>query len=91
VSCIRLKDSSVHCSKSFTFIEPLLPSESFFRCHKSFIVGFKNIITYSEHGIIFDNDEKAMISKRKYSEFRKRYAEYLSNLAGNLAEVYFGD
>jgi hypothetical protein len=76
-SCIRLKRESLHCTKSFTFIEPLLPANKFFRCHKSFIVGFKHIITHCERSIIFDNGEKAMISKRKYVKFKEKYAEYL--------------
>jgi hypothetical protein len=77
ISCIRLKRSSVHCSKPFTFIESRLPKDRFFRCHRSFIIGFKHIISHSERSIIFDNGEKAVISKTKYSEFKERYAEYL--------------
>ncbi|MCL1823802.1 MAG: LytTR family transcriptional regulator [Oscillospiraceae bacterium] len=77
ISCIRLKRESVHCGKSFSFIESLLPEESFFRCHKSFIIGFKHIITHCDYSVIFDNGEKAVISKRKYNEFKERYGEYL--------------
>jgi hypothetical protein len=77
VACIRLKRDSVICSKPFTFIEPLLPEDRFFRCHKSFIIGFKHIITHSERSVIFDNGEKAVVSKRKYAEFKVRYGEYL--------------
>jgi hypothetical protein len=77
-SCIRLKKRSVHCSKSLSFIESQLPPYCFFRCHKSFIVGFKHILTHSDHSVIFDNGEMATISKRRYSEFKEQYAEYLS-------------
>jgi len=77
VSCIRLEKNSVHCNKPLSFIEPLLPEDRFFRCHKSFIIGFKHITTHLERSVIFDNGEKAIISKRKHGEFKKKYTEYL--------------
>jgi DNA-binding LytR/AlgR family response regulator len=54
-----------------------LPQDRFFRCHRSFIVGFKHIITHSDRSIIFDNGEKAVVSKRLYAEFEERFEEYL--------------
>jgi hypothetical protein len=74
--CIRLKRSSVNCNRPFSYIESLLPQDRFFRCHRSFIVGFKHIITHSDSSIIFDNGEKAIVSRRLYSEFKKRFGEY---------------
>jgi hypothetical protein len=75
--CIRLKRSSVYCNRSFSYIESLLPQDRFFRCHRSFIVGFKHIITHSDRSIIFDNGEKAVVSRRLYTEFEARFREYL--------------
>jgi hypothetical protein len=74
---IKKKKKSVQCNKSISFIDPLLPKDSFFRCHKSLIVGFKHIAAHSERNIIFDNGKEAIVSKRKYSEFKARYTKYL--------------
>jgi hypothetical protein len=77
ISTILLEKKHIQCSKSMSYIESLLPEDIFFRCHKSFIIGFKHITSHSERKIVFDNGKEAVVSKRKYSEFKIRYAEYL--------------
>ncbi len=49
----------------------------FYRSHRSFIVNFKHIKSYSNTIIIFENGEKAMLTKTKYAKFQKEYMLYL--------------
>ena len=76
-SCIiHLGSTSVHCSKTLGYIEALLPETSFFRCHKSFIIGFKNVVKVSGYEVLFDNGSKAEVSKKKIVELKNHYNKF---------------
>ena len=54
---------------------------SFFRTHRCYLVNMKYIDEVQGNIIIFVNGEKAEISRRKVSEFHKRYTNYLKYFA----------
>jgi hypothetical protein len=76
---VRFKDKTETYNKSLSFIENQLPQDKFYRCHKSYIAGFKHIAKITEDGVIFDNGEKASLSRRKMTEFKKKFDEYKRN------------
>jgi hypothetical protein len=73
---VHFKNKTETYNKYLSFIEDQLPQDRFYRCHKSYIAGFKHIANITEDKIIFDNGEKASLSRRKMTEFRKKFDEY---------------
>ncbi len=74
---IRTVNEDIDYRKTLSDFEKLLPADKFFRTHRSFIVGFKHIISHTSTGIVFENNEKAMISKLKYSNFKQAFMDYI--------------
>ncbi len=58
-------------------IEEKIPSNGFFRCHRSFIVNLKYVIKFDKSSITLENNTKIMLSKRKYDDFSKSFLIYL--------------
>lgn len=57
--------------------ERSLKSDFFFRSHRSFLVNFHHILKYSKSEIYFENNEKAVLTKAKFSKFQKKYINFL--------------
>jgi len=76
-SIIHLSDKTIYQPKLLSFFEKALPPDKFFRCHKSFIVGFKHIAKREGYEIIFDNRKSVYAGKTKITEFKNKYIEYL--------------
>ena len=53
--------------------------ESFYRCHRGYLVNMAHITGYSGDSISLSNGEKVYLSKKKHSEFVKEYMWYLQN------------
>ncbi len=65
-------------SRSIKYYDEILPSNFFFRTHKSFIVNFEHILSIptGRSGVIeIANDQEAQLSVRRASKFRKWYKE----------------
>lgn len=77
---IRTKNENILCKKTLAEIEKQLNYNIFFRSHRTYLVNFSHIISHDSTSIIFDNSEKALISKLKLSSFKKAFTEYLKNL-----------
>lgn len=57
-------------------LEPTLP-ETFFRCHRSYIVNFAHVQRYSKGDVMLDNEENIPLSKRRYKAFGLAFMNYL--------------
>ena len=52
---------------------------SFYRCHRGYLVNMEHITEYSSDMIEMDNGERVYLAKEKYQEFVKAYMRYLRN------------
>lgn len=57
-------------------LEPALP-ETFFRCHRSYIVNLSHVQRYDKKDIWLCNEEQIPLSKRRYQAFGLRFMNYL--------------
>ena len=57
--------------------ERSLKSDFFYRSHRSFVINFNYINSYNHSEIRFENDEKASLTKTKYSDFQKKYIIFI--------------
>lgn len=76
-SIMRLKDKTLNCNSLLSKFEKVLPSDRFFRSHKSFLIGFKYISEYDFSQVIFTNGEKAQISRYRFTNFKESYFNYM--------------
>ncbi len=74
---IRTIDEDIMFKNTLSEFEKLVPSDRFFRSHRSFLVGFRHIISHTTTDILFDNQEKAIISKLKLTPFKKAFTDYV--------------
>ena len=54
-----------------------LKSDFFYRTHRSYLINFNFVINYSRSEILFENNEKASLTKTKYSDFQKKYMDFI--------------
>lgn len=78
---IRLVDSSVKSNKTMAKVHSVLPSDCFYKVHRSFVVNFNFIKSYKNNVITFTNGEYAIISRNLLSAFKKNFNTYLKNNA----------
>ena len=76
--------SKVRTAKSFykfkgtlSKFEHSLKSAFFYRTHRSYVVNFNFINSYTQSEIRFENNEKACLTKTKFSKFQKSYIDFL--------------
>ncbi len=74
---IRTEDENILYKNTLSEFEKLLPEDCFFRSHRTYLVGFRHIVSHTATSIIFDNKEKALISKLKCSPFKKAFLDYV--------------
>lgn len=74
---IRTVDGSIKYKKTLSEFEELLPEERFFRTHRSYLVGFRHVLSHTSADISFDNKEKALISKTKLASFKREFMDYI--------------
>ncbi len=74
---IRTVDDSILYKNTLSEIEKMLPQESFFRSHRTYLVNMKHITTHTATNIQFDNNEYALISKLKLTPFKKEFSDYI--------------
>ena len=60
-------------------LEPSLP-ETFFRCHRSFIVNFDHVQRYDKKDVWLLNGEQIPLSKRRYQSFGLEFMHYLKEI-----------
>ena len=59
-------------------LEPTLP-DTFFRCHRSYIVNFDHVQHYKKEEIWLDNEVVLPLSRRRYQAFGLAFMYYLKN------------
>ena len=52
---------------------------SFYRCHRGYLVNMAHITEYSNDMIEMDNGERVYLAKEKYQKFVREYMRYLRN------------
>ena len=72
----------VICSKKLSDIEEKLSNDTFFRCHKSYIVNLKHVDAYSHSDITLDSRETVDISRNKYRDFGEALMEFVTKKRG---------
>ncbi len=74
---IRTTDENILYKNTLSEFEKNLPPDCFFRSHRTYLVGFRHIISHTSTDILFDNKERALISKLKYTSFKNAFLEYV--------------
>lgn len=74
---IRTVDNNFECCRYIQEIEKMLPKDRFIRSHRSCIVSFLHIRNHDGKIIYFDNNERASISRRYLTDFKKAFQEYI--------------
>lgn len=69
-------NNSFICTDTMNYVENLLSSKGFFRTHKSYLVNLSMVLSYDRKDIIMIDNQKAMVSARKYPLFRKAYLDW---------------
>ena len=74
---IRTTEDGFVYKKTLSELESQLPEDRFFRSHRTYLVGFRHIVSHTETTIVLDNQEKALISKLKRTPFKKAFQDYI--------------
>lgn len=74
---IRTADNHLECCRYMQEIEKMLPKDRFIRSHRSCIVSFLHIRNHDNKTIYFDNNERASISRRYLTDFKRAFQEYI--------------
>ena len=74
---VRTTEEGFTYKKTLAEFEELLPKDRFFRSHRTYLVGFRHIVSHTETTITLDNQEKALISKLKCTPFKKAFQDYI--------------
>lgn len=64
------------CNETMEQLDEGLNKYGFFRCHKSYIVNLDMVERFDKTFVFMKNKEKAMVSTRKYLEFKRKYIEH---------------
>ena len=76
-SKIRTVKASYKFKGTLSKFERILKSDFFYRTHRSYLVNFNYIDSYTHSEIRFENNEKACLTKTKYSDFQKKYMAFI--------------
>lgn len=74
---IRTKEEGFTYKKTLSEFESLLPEDRFFRSHRTYLIGFRHVVSHTETTIELDNQEKALLSKLKRTPFKKAFQDYI--------------
>lgn len=74
---IRTTDDNITYKKTLSEIEKQVPEDKFFRSHRTYLVGFRHIVSHTSTDILFDNKERALISKLKLTPFKRAFTDYI--------------
>lgn len=74
-----LADEKVECRLKFGEVEAMLPSSSFIRCHRSFLVNLSGIRSIRPYEFSLKSGQAVPISKGRFSEIHKKFVDYLAD------------
>lgn len=81
----RGKKAAIHTLKEVIEIYAVMSelegqlSDSFYRCHRGYLVNMAYITEYDNESITLNNGDSVYLTKKKHSEFVKTYMWYLQN------------
>lgn len=75
---VHAKGETIEAYASMNEMEGQL-GESFYRCHRGYLVNMAYVAEYDSEGITLNNGECVYLAKEKYGEFVKAYMRYLRN------------
>lgn len=81
----EMKKAAIHTTKHTIEVYAVMNElqkklgNSFYRCHRGYLVNMAHITEYSSDMIEMDNGEMVYLAKEKYQEFVKVYMRYLRN------------
>lgn len=78
-SIVNKKGEQLHCSKTLRQIYELLPTHTFFRVHRSYIVNFNYISTIDKKAIRLENGNLIYISRSQYKNVVQSYHNFIHN------------
>lgn len=78
-SKIHTVSDTVRCSKTLGAVLELLPQYCFEKTHRSYAVNMYFISGIKDDSVLMINGEKAYLSRRYSSDFRKIYSEFIKN------------
>jgi len=52
--------------------------DSFFRCHRCYIVNMEHIVRYNSATVCMTNGDEVFVAQKKYSDFVKNYLKFLT-------------
>lgn len=74
---VRTTKATYKFKGTLSKFERYLKSDFFYRSHRSYLVNLNFIDSYTHSEIRFENNEKASLTKIKYSEFQKKYMKFI--------------
>lgn len=74
-----LTDEKVECRLKFGEVEAMLPSSSFIRCHRSFLVNLSGIRYIRPYEFTLKGGQVVPISKGRFAEIHKKFVDYLAD------------
>lgn len=81
----RNRKAAIHTTKNTLEVYAVMNGlqkelgNSFYRCHRGYLVNMAHIAEYSSDMIDMDNGERVYLAKEKYQEFVREYMRYLRN------------
>lgn len=76
-SNIVLKNKEYQCTERLSQLKLRL-NEQFLECHKSYLVNMDHISGFSNNGICLDCGKIVPVSKKRYSEAKAKFFEYIA-------------
>lgn len=73
---VHTRDNSVDFYGKLEALEKQLP-DSFFRCHRSFIVNMEYVMSFNKTDLFLSNGHSIPVSKRKYPAFSKAFMDFV--------------
>ena len=64
------------CVESISKLEKRLKTEGFFMAHRSYLVNFQWVQSFTNNEIIMKNGDKLNLSRRRYKEWKTAYLEW---------------
>lgn len=71
-----LEKKEIVCHKPMDYFEDYLSGcSAFFRIHRSYMINLKKVKSFKNTYVVMQNGDKVELSRRRYSDFCKRYAD----------------
>lgn len=75
---IHTTDKTYSSNLKLKELGDILASELFYIPHRSYLINLKHVKEYDKNSISMSNSDKVLVSRLKFSEFKKNFLEYLT-------------